>query len=117
ELIKYKGFQVAPAELEAKLNSHQAVADAAVIPAQDPSNATEIPKAFVVLQPKYAPSDNLKLEIIQFLNKQVAPHKKLRGGIEFVSTIPKSPSGKIQRKILKELQRAREKEMRTSAKL
>lgn len=99
ELIKYKGFQVAPAELEAILLSHPAVADAAVIPVPD-EEAGEIPKAFVVLKSEE------KLEaILSFVAERVAPHKKIRQ-IERIDQIPKSPSGKILRRVLIEKERS-----------
>jgi len=93
ELIKYKGYQVAPAELEAVLVSHPMVADAVVIPSPDPA-AGEVPKALVVLK------GEVSLESIQeFVACRVAPHKKIRK-IESIDQIPKSPSGKILRRIL-----------------
>lgn len=99
ELIKYKGLQVAPAELEALLIKHPAVADAAVIPHPD-AEAGEIPKAFVVLKDSATPE-----EIMEFVNGQVAPFKKIRQ-LEVVSEIPKSPAGKILRRTLIERERA-----------
>ncbi|HEY9283875.1 MAG TPA: AMP-binding protein [Pyrinomonadaceae bacterium] len=100
ELIKYKGFQVAPAELEALLLTHPAVADAAVVPAAD-EEAGEIPKAFVVLKPA-APlaADDAPAELMTYVAARVAPHKKIRR-VELVDQIPKSPSGKILRRMLK----------------
>jgi acyl-CoA synthetase (AMP-forming)/AMP-acid ligase II len=98
ELIKYKGFQVAPAELEALLVSHPAVADAAVIGSPDVA-AGEVPKAFVVLRGE-ATSD----EILDHVAQRVAPHKRIRR-LEFVESIPKSASGKILRRILREQER------------
>ena len=99
ELIKYKGYQVAPAELEGLLLTHPAVADAAVIPVPDPE-AGDIPKAFVVLKGTATPE-----EIQAFINGQVAPFKKIRL-IEVVDQIPKSPSGKILRRVLIERERS-----------
>jgi acyl-CoA synthetase (AMP-forming)/AMP-acid ligase II len=98
ELIKYKGFQVPPAELEACLVSHPAVADAAVIPSPD-EEAGEIPKAFVVLKGEATPD-----EIMEFVNVRVSPHKRIRR-IEFIDEIPKSLSGKILRRVLVERER------------
>ena len=100
ELIKYKGFQVAPAELEALLLTHPCVADAAVIPSPD-EEAGEVPKAFVVLK-----SEASEEEIKDFIAERVAPYKKLRF-VEFVEQIPKSASGKILRRVLKERERER----------
>eukprot|EP01098_Paradermamoeba_levis_P015699 TRINITY_DN8110_c0_g2_i1.p1 TRINITY_DN8110_c0_g2~~TRINITY_DN8110_c0_g2_i1.p1 ORF type:complete len:552 (-),score=193.69 TRINITY_DN8110_c0_g2_i1:75-1676(-) len=98
ELIKVKGFQVAPAELEALLLTHPAVADAAVIPIND-EKAGELPKAFVVLKDKQKP---IAIdEIDQFVNRHVVSYKRFHGRIEFVDAIPKSASGKILRRMLK----------------
>lgn len=93
ELIKYKGLQVAPAELEAVLLTHPGIADAAVIGVPD-EEAGEVPKAFVVLR------DELTVEeIMDFVAGQVAPHKRVRH-VEFIEQIPKSASGKILRRLL-----------------
>ena len=101
ELIKYKGFQVAPAELEAVVQSHPAVADAAVIPSPD-LEAGEVPKAYVVVKPGAAATAE---EIIAHVAERVAPHKKVRR-VEFIDAIPKVPSGKILRRALVERERA-----------
>ena len=100
ELIKYKGFQVPPAELEAVLLTHPCVLDAAVIPCPD-DEAGEVPKAIVVLRQPSEPE-----AIMEFVAERVAPHKRIRY-VEFVDTIPKSPSGKILRRVLVETDRAR----------
>ncbi len=100
ELIKYKGFQVAPAELEAILLSHPAVADAAVIPCPD-DEAGEVPKAFVVTKGEITAE-----AIMDFVAERVAPHKKIRF-VEFIAQIPKSASGKILRRVLVEKERAK----------
>jgi acyl-CoA synthetase (AMP-forming)/AMP-acid ligase II len=99
ELIKYKAYQVAPAELEALLLSHPAVADAAVIPSPDPE-AGEVPKAFVVLKNGVTAE-----ELMRFVAAQVAPYKKVRR-LEVIDQIPKSPTGKILRRVLVERERA-----------
>jgi len=99
ELIKYKAYQVAPAELEAVLLSHPAVADVAVIPAPDDA-AGEVPKTFVVLR-----GDATADDLMAFVAERVAPYKKVRL-LEFVDEIPKSPSGKILRRVLVERERA-----------
>lgn len=93
ELIKYKGRQIAPAELEAVLLSHPAIADAAVLPSPD-EFAGEVPIAFVVLK-----EDASAAEIIDFVTARVAAYKKIRR-VEFVDHIPKSPAGKILRRLL-----------------
>lgn len=100
ELIKYKGFQVAPAELEGLLLGHEAVADAAVIPSPD-EEAGEIPKAFIIR--KAAVNEE---QIMAWVAERVAPHKKIRR-VEFVEEIPKSASGKILRRILVEQERSK----------
>jgi acyl-CoA synthetase (AMP-forming)/AMP-acid ligase II len=99
ELIKYKGFQVPPAELEALLISHPAIADAAVIGVPD-EEAGELPKAFVVADE--ATSDE---ELLEYVAERVSPQKRVRL-IERVEEIPKSPSGKILRRVLAEREAA-----------
>ena len=100
ELIKYKGFQVPPAELEAMLLTHPAVADAAVIGIPD-LEAGELPKAFIVLKPG---QDVASTDIMDFVNNQVSSYKKIRL-LEFRDEIPKSASGKILRRFLRDEQR------------
>jgi acyl-CoA synthetase (AMP-forming)/AMP-acid ligase II len=100
ELIKYKGYQVPPAELEAILLTHPAVADAAVIPSPD-EEAGEVPKAFVVLKSPVTPE-----ELMRYVAERVAPHKKIRL-METIDEIPKSASGKILRRKLVERERAK----------
>jgi acyl-CoA synthetase (AMP-forming)/AMP-acid ligase II len=99
ELIKVRGLQVAPAELEAVLQGHPAVADAAVVPSPD-RHGGEVPKAFVVLR------DEVDLDDLRaYVADRVARHKRIRR-IEAVDEIPRSPSGKILRRVL--VQRERE---------
>ena len=100
ELIKYKGLQVAPAELEALLLAHPAIADAAVIGSPD-EEAGEVPKAFIVLK-----GDVTADAIMAYVAEQVAPYKKIRR-LEIVTQIPKSASGKILRRVLVEQERAK----------
>ena len=100
ELIKYKGFQVPPAELEAVLLSHPCVSDAAVIPCPD-DEAGEVPKAILVLK-----SEATEADILDFVSERVAPYKRIRY-VEFTEQIPKSPSGKILRRVLVERERAK----------
>lgn len=119
ELIKYKGFQVAPAELEGLLTDNEAVADAAVIGVESAEHGTEVPRAYIVPNPQIIPPGKRTPEeaekIAQWLQKKVAPYKKLRGGVRFVDEIPKSPSGKILRRLLKE--QAKKEELLFKAKL
>ncbi|CAG8604779.1 10155_t:CDS:2 [Diversispora eburnea] len=102
ELIKYKGFQVAPAELEAILLDHPAVLDAAVIGVEFEEKTTEYPVAYVTLQESYEKTPQLASEIQEYVGERVAPHKRVRGGVHFIDKIPKSASGKILRKVLRE---------------
>lgn len=102
ELIKYKGFQVAPAELEGILLGHDQVADACVVGIYDEGQATEIPVAWVVLQDPSSSSETVATAIQDWVSCKVSNHKKLRGGIRFVSEIPKSAAGKILRKTVRE---------------
>jgi acyl-CoA synthetase (AMP-forming)/AMP-acid ligase II len=100
ELIKYNAYQVAPAELEAVLMTHPAIADAAVVPSPD-EDAGEVPKAFVVLREAIAPEG-----ILEYVAARVAPYKKIRR-IEILDQIPKSASGKILRYVLVRRERAK----------
>jgi acyl-CoA synthetase (AMP-forming)/AMP-acid ligase II len=97
ELIKYKGYQVAPAELEAVLLNHPEIADAAVIGVPEKETGEELPKAFVVRSPG---SELTEEAVMAYMTERVAPHKKIRF-VEFIETVPKSAAGKILRKDLK----------------
>ena len=101
ELIKYKGFQVPPAELEGLLISHPMVDDVAVIGLYNRDQATEVPRAYIVPKSGVEGSPKTANEIMQWLHAKVASHKKLRGGLRFVDEIPKSASGKILRRLLR----------------
>jgi acyl-CoA synthetase (AMP-forming)/AMP-acid ligase II len=104
ELIKYKAYQVAPAELEAVLLSHPAVADVAVIRSPD-EDAGEVPKAFVVLK---APATDD--ELMEYVGERVAPYKKVRR-VEFIDVIPKSATGKLLRRVLVERELGQQREL------
>jgi len=98
ELIKVKGLQVAPAELESYLMTHPDVQDAAVIGVPDVISG-EVPRAFVVVKEgRKLTQDQLK----QYIAERVSPYKQLAGGVVFVNEVPKSPSGKILRRILRD---------------
>jgi acyl-CoA synthetase (AMP-forming)/AMP-acid ligase II len=94
ELIKYKGYQVAPAELEAVLMEHPAVADAAVVGIPD-DVAGEIPKAWVVASRPVTGG-----ELMAWAAERTAPYKRIRA-VEFVDALPKSPTGKVLRRVLR----------------
>ncbi|KIW98547.1 uncharacterized protein Z519_00208 [Cladophialophora bantiana CBS 173.52] len=122
ELIKYKGFQVPPAELEGYLASHPLIDDVAVVGVDSLELGTEVPRAYIVPKnralvspPSSSPAQQQQeqqeqelqqqkhaVEIVQWMNAKVANHKKLRGGVKFVDAVPKSVSGKILRRVLKE---------------
>jgi acyl-CoA synthetase (AMP-forming)/AMP-acid ligase II len=97
ELIKYKGYQVAPAELEAVLINHPEIADAAVIGVPEKESGEELPKAFVV---RAQGSELTEDAVMAYMAEKVAPHKKIRF-VEFIDEVPKSSAGKILRKELK----------------
>ncbi|MEA2682096.1 MAG: hypothetical protein QOK05_424 [Chloroflexota bacterium] len=99
ELIKFKGFQVPPAELEALLISHPSVADAAVIGIPNEESG-EVPKGFVVLKEEVTPED-----LMAYVAARVATYKRL-AAIEVVDEIPKSASGKILRRLLRDRETA-----------
>ncbi|QIK07079.1 4-coumarate--CoA ligase family protein [Streptomyces sp. ID38640] len=101
ELIKYKGYQVAPADLEALLLGHDAIADAAVIGVED-EDGNEVPKAFVVRQRGARLSED---EVIAYVAGQVAPYKKVRR-VEFLASVPRATTGKILRRELRARERS-----------
>ncbi|KOC62438.1 Luciferin 4-monooxygenase [Habropoda laboriosa] len=96
ELIKYKGYQVSPSEIESVILKHPSVKDAAVMGIPDELSG-ELPMALVVRQPG---SNISSKEIVDFTNSYLSPQKRLRGGVKFVASIPKTPSGKIVRREL-----------------
>lgn len=98
ELIKYKGFQVAPAELEALLLTHPGIADAAVIGAYNADN-NEVPHAYVVRQP--SATDLSEGEVMMYVAERVAPYKRVRQ-VTFIEGVPRAASGKILRRQLRE---------------
>ncbi|KAI8909402.1 hypothetical protein DFJ77DRAFT_472376 [Powellomyces hirtus] len=99
ELIKYNGLQVPPAELEGYLLTHPDIADAAVISRPDAA-AGELPRAYVVRKPNTTVTEQA---IAKFIEGKVAQHKRLRGGVVFVTEIPKLASGKILRRVIREM--------------
>ncbi len=99
EMIKYKGFPVAPAEVEAVLLEHPAVRDCGVVARPD-DEAGEIPCAFVVLRDEFADTEKMRKEICGFVSERLAHHKQPRD-IRFVAAIPRNPSGKILRRELR----------------
>lgn len=104
ELIKYKGFQVAPAELESVLLQHPEVADAAVIGIESKEEATELPRAYVTPSRPLSSQEasSFALGVQDWVSQRVAPHKRLRGGIVIIDQVPKSAAGKILRRELRE---------------
>ncbi|XP_055903336.1 uncharacterized protein LOC129939373 [Eupeodes corollae] len=99
ELIKYKAFQVPPAEIEALLLTNPKIKDAAVIGKPD-EECGELPMAFVVKQPNAQLTED---EVVKFVADNASPAKKLRGGVRFIDEIPKNPSGKILRRVLRDM--------------
>lgn len=116
ELIKVKGLQVAPAELEAVLLTHPAVADAAVIGIPE-ERAGEVPKAFVVLKPGHKQGKETADLIVAYMDSKLAPHKKIRGGVQFMEAIPKAASGKILRRVLRDLEKQQQQQQKPASKL
>ncbi|XP_057660898.1 uncharacterized protein LOC130896667 isoform X1 [Diorhabda carinulata] len=98
ELIKYKAYQVAPAELEALLLTHPAIQDSAVIGLPN-EEAGELPLAFIVQKPNKKITEQ---EVEKFVEDNVSPQKRLRGGVIFLNEIPRNPTGKILRRVLRE---------------
>ena len=104
EVIKYKGYTIASFELEALLLKHEAIKNVAVVGKPDPE-AGEIPKAFVVLKPEYKNKVTAE-EIIEWCKERISGYKRIRE-VEFVDEIPRTASGKILRRVLRELERKR----------
>ncbi|BEJ12258.1 hypothetical protein CspHIS471_0207180 [Cutaneotrichosporon sp. HIS471] len=106
ELIKYKGFQVPPAELEALLYTHPQIKDAAVVGIYDKSQATELPTAYVIVTDEVDKSDSgratFNRDIQMWVAARAARHKRLGGGVHIVDELPKSPSGKLLRRFLRD---------------
>lgn len=117
ELIKFKGFQVAPAELEALLMSHEGIADCVVVGVYDSSQATELPRAYVVLQPSLPKTQETVEMINKFVDQNVINYKRLRGGIRIIEQVPKSASGKILRREVKEWIKKEQQEENNRARL
>lgn len=109
EIMKVKGFQVAPAELEGCILEHPDVSDTCVVPISD-SYSGELPMAFVVLHPNAverialdpAETERVKVSIIKHVAGNKVAYKHLAGGVEFVDVIPKNPSGKLLRRVLRD---------------
>jgi acyl-CoA synthetase (AMP-forming)/AMP-acid ligase II len=99
ELIKYKAFQVPPAEIEGLLLSHPKIKDCGVIGIPDEA-AGELPFAYIVKQPE---ADLTAKEVIDFVAENSSSAKRLRGGVKFIDEIPKNPSGKLLRRELKQI--------------
>lgn len=101
ELIKVRGYQVAPAELEALLLTHEHVGDAAVIQVPD-EDSGELPRAYVVKKQTEEAANMTEDDIYEWVKERVAAYKRLDGGVVFVDAVPKSASGKILRRVLRE---------------
>ena len=113
--FRKQGHQVAPAELEAHLLTHPAVNDCTVIQVPD-DEAGEVPKAYIVKNPEVKESDDaISKSIIKHVEDHKARYKWLKGGVEFIEVIPKSPSGKILRRLLRD--KEKEKRRKQGAKL
>jgi acyl-CoA synthetase (AMP-forming)/AMP-acid ligase II len=103
EMIKYKGIQVIPSDMEGKLVEHPDIEDAGVVGTWVEDQATEVPVAFVVLRSGVRKTEQTVSNIHQWVNANVSNPKRLRGGIRIVDAIPKSASGKILRRQLRDL--------------
>lgn len=117
ELIKYNGFQVAPAQLEGILLAHPSVNDVAVVGVFSQERATELPRAYIVPAQGFNGDEKLAREISDWLDSRVAPYKRLRGGIKFIDVIPKSAAGKVLRRLLAEQAKKEESQSLRPSKL
>ncbi|KAE8312669.1 hypothetical protein BDV41DRAFT_538510 [Aspergillus transmontanensis] len=102
DLIKYKGYQVAPAELESLLLHHPAVQDAAVLGVMDKDLQSEVPLAYITVKAGYSENTDTASDILEYVKSRVIHYKHLRGGLIWIPTIPKSPSGKILKRALRD---------------
>jgi acetyl-CoA synthetase len=105
DVIKASGYRISPFEVEGALVSHPAVLEAAVVQSPDPVRGMVV-KAFIVLREGLSPSDSLAEEIQEYVRQSIAPYKYPRR-IEFITNLPKTPSGKIKRRELRDRERAR----------
>lgn len=106
--METEGFQVPPAELEAKIIGREDVADVCVIGIWNEEQHTEVPRAYVKVEAGVEASEDLAKDIVEWLNARVSPPKRLRGGVRFVKEIPKSASGKILRRVVRDQVKAEE---------
>ena len=102
ELIKVRGFQVAPAELEGVLLDHPGIADAGVIGVKFERDGSEFPRAYIVRTPDSAGAALTEKDVQKFLGSKLSSYKRLDGGVVFTDVIPKNASGKILKRILRE---------------
>ena len=102
ELIKVRAFQVAPPELEAMLLSHPQIIDAAVIGVQFGSDDSQLPRAYVVRRPGIDGETLAEADVKHFMEGKLAKYKRLDGGVRFIPAIPKTASGKILKRLLRE---------------
>lgn len=102
ELLKVRGFQVAPPELEAVLLGHPEIVDAAVIGVQYKASDSQMPRAYIVKRPTPEGDRLSEQDIRNFMKDKLAKYKELTGGVQFVSEIPKNASGKILKRLLRE---------------
>ncbi|KAL2847849.1 putative phenylacetyl-CoA ligase [Aspergillus pseudoustus] len=102
DLIKFKGYQVAPAELEDLILEHEAVKDAAVIGIMDHRLASEVPLAYVVVNSGYPENETTARAVLKHISERTVSYKHLRGGLIFTEDIPKSQSGKILKRVLRD---------------
>jgi acyl-coenzyme A synthetase/AMP-(fatty) acid ligase len=102
DMIKYKGYQIAPAELENLLLHHPSVQDAAVISVVNQDLQSEVPLAYVTLKEGYPKSMETASNILDYVKNRVIHYKHLRGGLIWTPSIPKSSSGKILKRTLRD---------------
>ena len=102
DLIKVRGFQVAPPELEAVLLSHPQIVDAAVIGIQFGKDESQLPRAYLVRRPSAEGERLTEEEVKRHMEGKLAKFKQLEGGVKFVSAIPRNASGKILKRVLRD---------------
>lgn len=103
EIIKVRGWQVSPTELENCLLTHPAILDAAVIGVEDDKASGELPRAYVVLRQQSGGPTISEADVQGYFHTRLAKYKALAGGVRIIDSIPKGSSGKVLRKLLKEM--------------
>ena len=103
ELLKVRGYQVDPPELEAVLMAHPHISDVGVIGVHMPGQESELPRAYVARAPGPDAANLTEKDVYDYLAAKLARYKRLDGGVQFLDAVPRNPSGKILKRLLREM--------------